>query len=84
MGYCRRFYKSKTQSEKGGLRMMELGNLAIVCARKKDVSLQIYNGTATVHVGRGTERKVLSSDWNDNEKIRQFVYELNHGEYKDA
>lgn len=64
--------------------MLEVGNLAVVCAQKKDVSLQIYQGIATVHVGRGSKRRILSSDWRDNEKIKSLVYELNHGEYKDA
>lgn len=64
--------------------MMQLGNLAVVCAQKKDVSLQIYQGVATVHVGRGEDKSTYSSDWQDNNKINNIIYELNHGKYKDA
>jgi len=64
--------------------MLEIGNLAIVCAQKKDVSFQIYEGTVTVHLGRGSNHKSLTTHWTDNEKIKEFVYELNHGRFKDV
>ena len=36
--------------------MKELGNLAVVCAGRMDVLLQIYDGYACVYVGEGPER----------------------------
>ena len=36
--------------------MRQLGNLAIVCAGRSDVLLQIFQGQVTVHVGRGPQR----------------------------
>ena len=39
--------------------MKELGNLAIICARRSDVLLQVQDGIVTVHVGAGHERAAL-------------------------
>lgn len=61
--------------------MKELGNLAIVCARRPDVLMQIYDGTVTVHVGAGTDRAALHTAWNDDNEIRHIVHEMNFGKY---
>lgn len=61
--------------------MKELGNLAIICARRPDVLVQIYNGTVSVHVGAGPKRAVLHSAWNNDEEIGRIVHELNFGKY---
>lgn len=60
--------------------MKQLGNLAIVCAKRSNVLLQILDGKATVHVGMGTERKSYVSDWDDDGQINRFIHELNFGE----
>ena len=36
--------------------MKQLGNLAIVCAQRPEVLMQIHGGIVTVHVGCGPER----------------------------
>ena len=46
--------------------MKELGNLAIVCARRPDVLMQIYDGMVSVHADFGSTRSVLYTTW-DNE-----------------
>ena len=61
--------------------MKELGNLAIVCAHRPDVLMQIYDGTVTVHVGAGSQRTALHTDWGNDEEIRRIVHELNFGKY---
>ena len=43
--------------------MKQLGNLAIVCARRKDVTLRIE----------------FSADWDDDETILSVIHELNFG-----
>ena len=63
--------------------MKQLGNLAIVCARRRDTLLQVLDGTVTVHVGHGPARAVLSADWQDDAKISEFIHELNHGRFRE-
>lgn len=63
--------------------MKQLGNLAIVCAQRKDVLLQMLGGTVCIHLGTGPERNVLSAEWNDDTKIAAIIHELNFGKYKE-
>ena len=63
--------------------MKQLGNLAIVCAGKKNVLLQILNGTATVHIGCGPEKISMNATWDDDKKIDEIIHELNYGKYAD-
>lgn len=61
--------------------MKQLGNLAIICAKRPDVLLQIYDGHVSVHAGAGTERRTMLAKWEDDEAISGFIYELNYGRY---
>ncbi len=61
--------------------MRELGNLAIACAKRNDVLLQIYEGHANLFVGDGPKRLCMHTSCNDDKTIRHMVYELNHGKY---
>lgn len=61
--------------------MKQLGNLAIVCARRSDVLMQIHGGQVSVHVGEGPERTSLFTAWDDDEAIQRIVRELNFGRY---
>lgn len=61
--------------------MKQIGNLAIVCAKRPEVLLQIYDGYVSVHVGAGTDRRSMRTKWEDDEAISGFIYELNHGRY---
>ena len=61
--------------------MKQLGNLAIVCAKRPDVLLQIYDGYVSVHVGAGTDRRSMRAKWEDDEAISGFIYGLNYGRY---
>lgn len=60
--------------------MKQLGNLAVVCAQRPDVLMQIYGSEVSVHVGEGPERAVLSTKWDD-ETIQSIIRELNFGRY---
>ena len=64
--------------------MKQLGNLAIVCAKRRTVLLQILNGPAIVYVGRGPERQLMYAAWDDDEKIDAMIRELNYGKYKEV
>ncbi len=59
--------------------MKQLGNLAVVCATKKDVLLQIHNGVVSVHYGEGPTRETATVRWDDDEAIRVIVHDLNFG-----
>lgn len=61
--------------------MKQLGNLALVCAGRPEILLQLYNGTVSVHVGTGPERAVLHSQWDNDREINQIIHELNFGKY---
>ena len=62
--------------------MKELGNLAVVCAKRKDnVLLQVHNGKVSVHVGDGPDRRTMNANWADNEKVKKMIHELNFGKY---
>lgn len=63
--------------------MKQLGNLAIICAQRKSVLLQIQDGMASVSVGTGPKRDVLSVRWDDDAEIIRIIHELNFGKYKD-
>jgi len=63
--------------------MKELGNLAIVCAKRRGTLLQVLDGVATVYVGQGPDRKAMSMDWQDDSKIKATIHELNHGRFKE-
>ena len=59
--------------------MKQLGKLAVVCAAKGDVLLQIHNGVESVHYGEGPTRATATAKWDDDEAIRVIVRDLNFG-----
>ena len=61
--------------------MKQLGNLAIVCAKRPDLLLQIYGGKVSVFLGKGPERAALSAPWEDDARISAIIHELNFGEH---
>ena len=61
--------------------MKQLGNLAVVCAQRPDVLMQIYGSEVSVHVREGPERAVFSTKWDDDETIQSIIRELNFGRY---
>ena len=62
--------------------MKQLGNLAIVCANRPGVLMQIYGGKVAVHVGAGPDRAVMFTTWDDDAEITRIIHELNFGKYK--
>ncbi len=63
--------------------MKQLGNLAMVCARRPAVLMQIHEGMVSVYVGSGPDRQVLSTRWDNDKEIDQIIYELNFGRFSD-
>ena len=62
--------------------MKQLGNLAIVCAKRPEVLMQLHGGQVSVHVGTGPDRAVMFTDWDNDAEISRIVYELNFGKYR--
>lgn len=61
--------------------MKQLGNLAIVCAKRPDVLMQLYNGMVSVHLGIGPSRKSLTAKWDDDADVSNIIQQLNFGGY---
>ncbi len=61
--------------------MKQLGNLAMVCARRPEVLMQLHNGQAAVYVGAGPDRAVLAAPWDNDGRISGIIHELNFGRY---
>lgn len=61
--------------------MKQLGNLAIICAKRPELLMQIYNKRVCVHIGAGPERATLSAAWDDDTAISRIISELNFGQY---
>ncbi len=59
--------------------MKQLGNLAIVCAKREDVLMQLHCGIVSVHFGSGPQRETVTAKWDDDKAISAIVYELNFG-----
>ena len=61
--------------------MKQLGNLAIICAKRPEVLFQLYNGTACVYVGKGPNRAHMEVRWDDDDAVSGIIKELNFGKY---
>lgn len=61
--------------------MKRLGNLAMVCARRPEVMMELHGGKVSVFVGAGPERAVMDSTWDNDAEISRIVHELNFGRY---
>lgn len=64
--------------------MKQLGNLAMVCAKRSDVLLQIQRGTVFLSIGMGAQMETISLAWDNDEKIKALVRELNFGRYQNT
>lgn len=59
--------------------MKQIGNLAIVCAQRKDVTLRIEQGRVMVLSEGAYAPTAISADWDDDETILSIIHELNFG-----
>ena len=62
--------------------MKQLGNLAIVCAKRPETLLLVCNGRIAVHAGQGPDRASMCAAWKDDEQIGRIIHELNFGAYR--
>ena len=59
--------------------MKQIGNLAIVCAQRKDATLRIEQGRVLVLPEAAYAPTAFSADWDDDETILSIIHELNFG-----
>ena len=61
--------------------MKQLGNLAIICAKRPEVMMTVYDGRVTVHVGAGPDRASTHSACDSDAEINRIIHELNFGKF---
>ena len=61
--------------------MKQLGNLAIICAKRPEVMMTVYDDRVTVHVGDGPDRAAMCCACGSDAEINRMIYELNFGKY---
>ncbi len=61
--------------------MKQLGNLAIICARRADITMTTQSGMVSVRSDSTGE--TMSSPWDDDKKIERIIHEVNFGTFRE-
>ena len=61
--------------------MSNFFELVSVCAKRKDILLQIYDGYIVIHVGEGTNRAYMTAKFGNEEKCKEILHEIKDGKY---
>ena len=56
--------------------MKQLGNLAVICAQRPELLMQLRGGLVLV---QAKNRAAMEAAWNDDTRIEKMIYELNFG-----
>ena len=65
--------------------MKQLGNLALVCAKRNDLTFVMLRGQVNVIVRSGeSSYDTLTVAWDDDAGINEIIRELNRGKYAEA
>ena len=60
--------------------MKQIGNLAIVCAQRKNVLLTLSNGKVTVTARDTREPRTRCARWDDDKTVTEIIHALNFGD----
>ena len=60
--------------------MKQIGNLAIVCAQRRDVLMTLSNGAVTVTAGDPREPRTRYARWDDDKTVSEIIHALNFGD----
>lgn len=60
--------------------MKQLGNLAVICAQRPELLMQLRSGLVLVLV-QAKNRAAMEAAWNDDTRIERMIYELNFGAF---
>lgn len=58
--------------------MKQLGNLAVICAQRPELLMQLRDGLVLV---QAKNRAAMEAAWNDDTRIEKTIYELNFGAF---
>ena len=58
--------------------MKQLGNLAIICAQRPELLMQLRGGRVSV---QAKDRVAMEAAWDDDARIEKMIYELNFGAF---
>ena len=58
--------------------MKQLGNLAVICAQRPELLMQLRDGLVLV---QARNRAAMEAAWNDDTRIEKMIYELNLGAF---
>ena len=58
--------------------MKQLGNLAVICAQRPELLMQLRDGLVLV---QAKNRAAMEAAWNDDARIKKMIYELNFGTF---
>ena len=62
-------------------KMSNFFELVSVCAKREDILLQIYDGFIVIYVGGGPKRTYMTAKCADEEKCKEFLYEIKEGKF---
>lgn len=60
------------------VKMKQLGNLAVICAQRPELLMQLRGGLVLV---QAKNRAAMEAAWNDDARIEKMIYELNFGAF---
>ena len=58
--------------------MKQLGNLAVICAQRPELLMQLRDGLVLV---QAKNRAAMEAAWNDDTRIEKMIYELKFGAF---
>ena len=68
--------------KKEAMQMKQLGNLAMVCARRRSILFMSENGEVRVTIRKAPGSPSYYLRWDDDKKIEEVIHELNFGKYR--
>ena len=62
-------------------KLKQIGNLAVACAHRRDVKMEVFDHGVIVRIWQPPREVTHYFPWDADNAISQLVYELNHGNY---
>lgn len=62
--------------------MKQIGNLAVVCAKRPDLIMTVKGGRVYISMASEANRMIFCADWGDDAEINGVIHHLNFGRYR--